>query len=150
MTIAPRRCFLFDMGPARRDDADLIVQDVGDETLVYDRQRDRAHALGPLAAAIWRACDGRTSSREIARKVSTEARVDANLVELALKRLARAKLLQRPQAAPGEGTLASRRELLKRAAAIGGMAVLSVTVPTPAMALSCLKAGACGVNSPAA
>jgi hypothetical protein len=135
------------MRPDRRDDETLIVQEAGEETLVYDRQRDRAHALGPLASAIWRACDGRTGPSEIARQVSTEARVDAGLVELALRRLGRARLLKEPVAASTKQPLASRRELLKRAALVGGLGVLSVTVPTAAMAASCLKAGSCGVNS---
>jgi hypothetical protein len=48
----------------------LVVRQIGPETLVYDRLRHRAHCLGPLAAAVWRACDDRRSAAEIARLVS--------------------------------------------------------------------------------
>jgi len=44
-------------GPLARS-ADLIVDSVGDELLVYDSVSHRAHSLNSVGAAVWRACDG--------------------------------------------------------------------------------------------
>jgi hypothetical protein len=43
--------------PTRRTSG-LVVKTVRDEVLVYDLDRHRAHSLNPVAAAVWRSCDG--------------------------------------------------------------------------------------------
>ena len=47
--------------PLKRED-DFVIVELPEETLVYDRQHTRAHCLNRTAAAVWRACDGRTTS----------------------------------------------------------------------------------------
>jgi len=37
---------------------DLVIQDIGDEVLVYDLTRHKAHCLNRTAALVWRKCDG--------------------------------------------------------------------------------------------
>ena len=37
----------------------LEFEDLGEETLVYDPDRQKVHALNPTSALIWRLCDGR-------------------------------------------------------------------------------------------
>ena len=44
----------------------LIVREIDDGTLVYDRSRAAASCLNELAARVWRECDGETSVAEIA------------------------------------------------------------------------------------
>src|SRR5882672_8722595 len=130
--------------PRVRQDG-LVVQELADEVLVYDLARHKAHCLSPLAAAIWRACDGRTTVGEIARRVPGPSgrRLEADVVRLTLDRLAKARLFEGVMAAPPRLPQNSRRELLRRAAAIGGLSVLSLSAPTAALAVSCLPAGSC-------
>ncbi|PYS79821.1 MAG: hypothetical protein DMF70_12375, partial [Acidobacteria bacterium] len=47
----------------------LVIQELPDEVLVYDLDRDRAHCLNETAAFVWQRCDGRTSTVEIARSL---------------------------------------------------------------------------------
>ncbi len=123
----------------------LVVQELPEEVLVYDLARHKAHCLSPLAAAIWRACDGRTTPDEIARRVAAAgtARLGADVVGLTIERLAKARLLEGEMAARPRLPQSSRRELLRKAAAIGGLSVLSLSAPTAALAISCLPAGSC-------
>ena len=59
--------------PARRDWPDacpepkpgLVVQPVGDETVVYDASTDTLHHLEPTAAAVWELLDGDRSARAV-------------------------------------------------------------------------------------
>ncbi len=93
----------------------LLVERVGDETIVYDTAGDRVHCLSPLAAAVFSRCDGHSSVAVIAQLVSADtgeaAAVDQ--VEAALAQLEANELLETP---PGDGT--SRRELLRDAAIV--------------------------------
>jgi hypothetical protein len=43
-----------------------VVEEFGDEFLIYDSRHHRAHSLGPVAAAVWRACDGSTDVATLA------------------------------------------------------------------------------------
>jgi len=54
------------MKPRARKD-DLLIQDLPEETLVYDVVRHRAHCLNRTAALVWRHCDGKTSVEKLAR-----------------------------------------------------------------------------------
>src|SRR5262245_18504542 len=42
----------------RAKTSELVVKKVGEELLVYDLARHKAHSLNRVAAAVWRACDG--------------------------------------------------------------------------------------------
>jgi hypothetical protein len=127
----------------------LIVEELPDELVVYDEERHRVHCLGPVAAWIWRACDGRTSAARLAQQASArfDRDIDAGLVSVALDRLLRSRLLAGPR--PPEAPDRSRRELLKRAAQLGAaLSVFSLTAPTPAQAASCRALGQpCNVSS---
>ncbi|HEX6836939.1 MAG TPA: PqqD family protein [Polyangia bacterium] len=98
------------------------------EVLVYDVATDRAHCLDPLAAAVWRACNGKRTVAEIGRS----AEVDEATAWAALRKLDRARLLRErlPKAKP------TRRQAL--AAAIAVPLVLSISTPAAAQAASCI------------
>jgi hypothetical protein len=123
-------------GPLARS-ADLIVDSIGDELLVYDTLSNRAHSLNSVSAVVWQACDGTRSARDIAARTA----VDLPAVELALDNLADIELIDGHQR-----TGISRRAALRRiTVGAAGLAVAlpvirSITAPTAAMALSTCNA----------
>jgi Coenzyme PQQ synthesis protein D (PqqD) len=116
----------------------LVVEQLGDELLVFDSRTGEAHALSPLASSVFERCDGRTSFTEVAAEVGIP---QADLLEV-LEQLQERGLLE---ASPTPAGL-SRREAVRRAALIGAGAaaaaplIKSILVPTPAEALSVCQA----------
>jgi hypothetical protein len=128
-------------GPLARRDG-LVVKTVGDEVLVYDLERARAHSLDALAAAIWRQCDGRRPVAALAAAVRAETGVPVTVaaVEYGLAALGRARLLrgERPVLGP------SRRQVLAKIGTAAAIPlVLSITAPTAAQAQSQPPSGTC-------
>jgi hypothetical protein len=117
----------------------LIVRRLPEETLAYDLLRCRAHCLGPVAAAVWSHCDGRTSAARAAALVTQETgtAVDEAAVWVCVGRLAEAHLLEDKVTRPGGR---SRREWLERTMTVAaGLAVLSVTAPLAVEAATCVS-----------
>ncbi len=135
----------------------VVIRDLADETLVYDRERHRAHCLNREAAAVFRLCDGERSAAEIASLLGEPADLRAReaLVTAALRQLAEAQLLANgsgsPQVPPADAPMdiadLPRRELLRRVGtALLVPAIATIVAPTPAQAASvCLDASECGV-----
>jgi PqqD family protein of HPr-rel-A system len=128
-----------------------FVEEMDDETIVFDRSNGRCHCLNQTAARVWRLAEGEglTKTEVIARlEEETGSDVDDSLVELALARLRSAGIVSHGE--PAESTNVSRRDLLKRAAMIGGLVavptVVSIVAPLPASAqtVQCVDAGAMG------
>ena len=127
----------------------LVVREVGSETIVYDPRTHRAHCLGETAAAVWRECDGGRSASEIAERLrySGGEPTDEASVAVALRRLERAGLVdgqvsRTAESLEGKGpeNAAGRRAALRRVAALAGLTVASVLVPTPeAAAATCTR-----------
>jgi hypothetical protein len=136
---------------ARREG--LVIERMGDELLIYDLERDRAHALNESAALVFRHCDGRRSVEELVAHLSEVAGrpVDEAVVLRALGRLHETHLLLAAPA-PVERRQWSRREALRRvgmagaAVGLGIPVVKSIVVPTAAEAqASCTsQGGMCG------
>lgn len=108
----------------------LVIEELGDELLVYDLDVKHAHCLTPTAARVWRRCDGRTSPDTVARGLS----MDTGEVTRALDELERCELLVAPVVTNGG---LSRRDLglrvTKMAAAAATMPlVLSIAAPAAA------------------
>lgn len=122
----------------------LIEEVVGGELLLYDRDSHTAHCLSPVAACVWRRCDGEHDLAELAVLAGvSEGLVAEALHELREKDLLVAEPLT-PDTVPGE----SRREAIVRvarygAAAATGSMIVSATVATPAMASSEEAVGCC-------
>jgi hypothetical protein len=128
--------------PRARKDG-LIVQNLPDETLVYDLERDRAHCLNQTAAFVWQHCDGRSSAREIARALKDKIKqpVDEKLVWLAIDQLGRNHLLKESPARPPNVAGLNRREVVRAlglTAAVAIPVVASIVAPLPAQAATCL------------
>lgn len=123
--------------PRARKDG-LLEETVGEELLLYDRDSHTAHCLSPIAACVWRHCDGERDVAELAELVgASESLVADALHELREKDLLVAGLTLAQSTIPGE----SRREAIGRvarygAAAATGSLIVSATAATPAMASS--------------
>lgn len=131
----------------------LVVQELEDETLVYDLERDRAHCLNQTAAFIWRQCDGKTSAREMAQalKQKIDKSADERLVWLALDQLSRKHLLTELVVLPPTVASMNRRELVRVlgiSAAVALPVVASIVAPMPAQAATgCIgNGGSCAGN----
>jgi hypothetical protein len=129
--------------------AGLVVRELEDELLVYDLEQHRAHCLNRAAAIVFRGCDGRMGVSEITARLRREldARADERWVRLAIGRLSKAGLLEDGVPAVKNARSLSRRELMRRAGQVAGLALLLPTVtslvaPTPAEA-----AATCVANS---
>ena len=146
--MARSRAILDEM-PALPGNSRLVVRAVGAETIVYDPRTHKAHCLGPKAAAVWRECDGIRSASDIAERMRLAGGepLDETSVAVALRRLERAGLVDGQVSRTagslegnGPGHAAGRRAALRRVAALAGLTVLSLAVPTPeAAAASCTR-----------
>ena len=119
------------MPPKTRDD-NLLVHQVEDEIVVYDRTRKEAHRLNKSVAKVWNRLDGKRSVSEIAGELD----VDESVVALVIDDLANAQLLE-----SSEPLSVSRRSALRRVASAAAVGVLlpvvtSIPAPLAAMALS--------------
>lgn len=120
---------------------DLIVQEMGPETLVFDRRTDVAHNLSPIASVVWNLCDGKHDVDALVAAVAEIEPAEAQVAtEAALAELGDLGLLT-------DGV--SRRETMKRMAKFGAGAlatplVVSVIAPTAAMATTPGGVGAGG------
>lgn len=127
----------------------LLVQELGDETLVYDPDRHEAHCLNQSAALVWQASDGSTAVPDIARRmVEVGLPQDEIVVWMGLSRLERAGLLAEPVHHPGEPRRFSRREVVRMLGITAGLsvalpAVTSITAPLAAQAASCVPLTQC-------
>ncbi len=115
---------------ARRED--LIVQEVGEELLIYDQRRHRAFCLNPMAALVWRRANGRRTIAALSRAVERVFRVPEGetLVRLAVNRLARARLLENWPLFLNDPHSPSRREAMRQLGRWGLSASLALLLPT--------------------
>jgi len=127
----------------------LVIQEVPEEVLVYDLERDRAHCLNETAAFVWQQCDGRTTTGEIARSLGKKvnASVDEKVVWFAIDQLGRNHLMSTRPVPPQMIAGLNRREMVRAlglAAAVAVPVVVSIVAPTPAQATTCVaQNGSC-------
>ena len=117
----------------------LVIQELPDEVLVYDLDRDRAHCLNATAAFVWQRCDGKNTTAQIARTLGRQfdCAVDEKIVWLALDQLGKNHLLDRQPAPPPALLGMSRRAMVRAlglAAIIAVPVVTSIVAPTPTQA----------------
>lgn len=137
---------MYEYGSLPRARQDGLLEDtVGEEVLLYDRESHTAHCLSPVAACVWRRCNGEHDLAELAVLAGiSEELVASTLYELREKNLLDTAPALMQSAIPGE----SRREAIGRvarygAAAVAGSMIVSATAATPAMASSGEKAQCC-------
>jgi hypothetical protein len=117
----------------------LVVKEMGDETMVYDTDANKAHCLNQTAALVWKNCDGMRSASDIAQVIAAQlgAPVDQSVVWYALGQLNKYNLLSEQAAIPGGFGTMTRRDFMKAvkvAAVIAVPIIISATAPTPAHA----------------
>ena len=137
-TQAPRH-----LRPVARNE-DLLVEEIHDETVVFDTRSREAHCLSPLAAVVFSHCDGETSKDELVALAAEKLGepVDAERVQDALAQLEERSLL----AGQGRDDGLSRRQMIKRSAVAGGVVasvplITSVLPPTAAAAATATCGG---------
>ena len=124
----------------------LVIQELPDEVLVYDLERDRAHCLNETAAFVWQRCDGRTTTNEIARSLGSKvnAPVDEKVVWFAINQLKQNHLMTNPPVPPQLVAGMDRRAMMRAlgvAAVVAVPVVTSILAPTPAQASTCGATG---------
>jgi len=110
----------------------LLVEEFGDELLIYDQRSDQAHCLTSAATRVRGACDGSTP----VERLGPALRLDEATVARALEELDACGLLD-----SGPATGVTRREATAKLARIGAAVVsapliYSIAAPAPAMAAS--------------
>ena len=127
----------------------LVIQELDDETLVYDTETDKAHCLNQTSAMVWEQCDGKTTVEQAARSLQSklDVPVGADIIWLAVKQLQRFHLVEGSQKSPA---MSRRALVLKYApAALALPVIMSITAPTPAQQASCAAEGElCGGTNP--
>ncbi len=124
------------MRPQRRDG--LLIEEVGDEVLVFDHASNTAAALNHPAAAVFDLCDGTRSIDDIvASLASSSTPLGVDEVLLALAELDDSGLLVEAPVQRGP----SRRDLLAKLGVTAAGALMlpvveAIVAPTPAAAQS--------------
>jgi hypothetical protein len=79
----------------------VVAESLDGELLIYDIERRRLHWLSPIAARVWKLCDGETSVAKIAHQLAGRSSDAAyhDLTSVALWRLASRRLLVTPDKA---------------------------------------------------
>src|SRR4051794_1125104 len=128
--------------PVARDEG-LLVEQVADETVIYDEKTNQAHCLTPLAAVVFNHCDGATTIQEIAIVASDRLGepIDESRVIDALEQLSERDLL----AFPPSGGLSRREMVQKTALTAGGVAFSAPLISSNLAPVSVAAASAtCG------
>jgi hypothetical protein len=127
----------------RRDN--FVIQELPEELLVYDLDKNKGHCLNRTAAFVWKHCDGQTSVSEIARHLRRESKseVDEKVIWLALSQLSKKHLLETPVITPTRMAGINRRQMIR---ALGVGAVVAVPLITSVFAPTAVEAATCGGN----
>ncbi len=138
--------FIVNYVPRARQEG-LVIERLGDETLVYDMRNHKAHCLNRTAALVWNRCDGKATVSEMSGALGKEfhTSVGSDVIWLALEQLSKAKLLSDhlPSSIPQQAM--SRRAIIKRiglGAAVALPLVTSILAPTAEASVTCRGIGA--------
>jgi hypothetical protein len=121
----------------------LVIQELPDEVLIYDLERDKAHCLNQTAALIWKHCDGKSGIAQLAQLAASASGLpaDEEVVWLALEQLSKAHLLSEAVKRQESKKPLTRREVIKRiglGAAAAIPLVTSIVAPMAAQAATLL------------
>ncbi|MDX6613932.1 MAG: hypothetical protein QOD75_3118 [Blastocatellia bacterium] len=124
----------------------LVVQELPEETLIYDLDRDKAHCLNQTAAFVWKQCDGRTTPAELRQRLEGAfgPGMDEAMVWLALDQLEKFDLLQERIQRPAGMQRPSRRAVMRSmgfAALVAVPLITSIVAPSVHAVSSCAQPG---------
>jgi hypothetical protein len=110
----------------------LVMTEAGGEVLVYDETSHHIHRLNQASATVWRLCDGRRTVAALA----SESGMTVEMVQVALGKLADARLLDGDLPAGARAAAQSRRSFLRKAAVAGVAVPVIASVSAPDAAAS--------------
>lgn len=119
--------------PMARHDR-LVIEELGDELLIYDTTNDRAHTLNRTAAQVWKLCDGKRSVSALAILAAKQLHqpISDQTVWYALEKLGEFQLLVEPVRVPQAMAGISRREFLTKFAVAAAVVPVVKTLRIPA------------------
>jgi hypothetical protein len=119
----------------------LLVEELVDELLIYDVERNEVHCLNGSAVQVWALCDGERTVSEIARALNSDLEPEAaeTLVWTALDQFVEKHLLEEVEDQPldvyrPEGM--TRRQMLLRLSLTVAMLPLVESIVSPEAALA--------------
>ena len=114
------------MRPKSRTD-NVVVQETNEEVLVYDLDSNEAVCLNETSAIVWKLCDGKRTTSEIAEEVRRQLKkpVTAELIWVAIDQLKREKLLSNGEVLETGFNGLTRREIVRKAG-IASMVALPI------------------------
>lgn len=131
--------------PLSRKD-NLVVQETGNEVLLYDLTDNKAFCLNETSAIVWELCDGKSTIAEINNKLSKKLneKTSEELVWLAIDQLKKEKLLSNAEEIKVDFNGLSRRDAIRKvgfASLVALPLIMAINSPVAATASS-----VCGVN----
>ncbi len=117
----------------------FIIEEVGNDVVIYDRTTKKAHSLNPSVAWIWRQCDGSTDVDQLSARFERQFNTTdgADFVLAGLEQLKTAGLLETEgdSLSAEIGPMISRRSALAAGSALFPL-IATVLVPSAAAAKS--------------
>lgn len=128
--------------------AEIVIQELEKEVLIYDLRRNKAFCLNETSALIWQMCDGgKLSVQEISLDVSRKLKtpVSEDLIWLAIEQLKKENLIENSSELPDKFEGMNRRDVIRRIglASFAALPVISTIVaPMSVQAASrCIQPG---------
>jgi hypothetical protein len=123
---------------------EIILKQLKDETLVYDLKTNRALCLNETLAMVWEHCDGFKSVDDIRIILENQlkAKVDNDLIILALDQLRSNDLLENEETTSGLFEGMSRREVIRKVGLTAMITLPMISIVTAPSAASA-QSGAC-------
>jgi hypothetical protein len=125
----------------------LVLQETGDELLVYDLETNKAICLNETSAFIWQICDGKNNINKIREAVEKKfgELITEDFIKLALSQLEKEDLIVNNDGLGFGFDGMSRREVIKKVglSSMIALPIISSLVAPPAS----YAASACVVNT---
>ena len=126
----------------------IFVQELPDELVVYDVERNEVHCLNGTAARVWALCDGKSTVAEIAQQLGSDLEPQAaeTLVWCALDQFAEKHLLEEVMVSPSalyRPADMSRRQMMLRAGLVVALLPVVDSIMAPPAALAQSPAPGC-------
>lgn len=127
-----------DVLPIARTEA-ILLQESGDEMLIYDLETDKAYNFNETASVIWKNCDGKTITKDLVAKY----KLNEETIELAIDEFQKHGLLaEEIDTRVPKNRMARRKFMLRAGTMAMALPIVSVIVaPKAAYAQSCEPAG---------
>ena len=120
---------------------DLLIQESGDELLIYDLKTNKAYCLNETSAVVWHLCNGKSLISEITENMSKQLKTPINddFVWVALDQLNKDGLFEDKGDLDEQFAGSSRREMIRKvgfASVIALPIISSLVAPRAMMAAS--------------